>query len=138
MCWVSTTLVIPRCSAVATKPSKLTFQFVKYLFPILTLRNSINETYQTLQISFPNYLFIIKAKLWDLCIIIIISFSILIAFRMMPNDCIVWWVQLNPAKCAKFFLISCAPGKYHLNYILTFHLWNSAKRNWEVAVVWHC
>ena len=69
----------------------------------LNLRNYNNETYQTLQISFLNYLFINKAKLWDLCIIIIISFSILIAFRIMPNDWTVWWAQLDPAKSANFF-----------------------------------
>ena len=67
----------------------------------LNLRNYNNETYQTLQISFLNYLFINKAKLRDLCIII--SFSILIAFRVMPNDWTVWWAQLDPAKCANFF-----------------------------------
>ena len=69
----------------------------------LNLRNYNNETYQTLQISFLNYLFINKAKLWDLCIIIISSFSILIAFRIMPNDWTVWWAQRDPAKCANFF-----------------------------------
>ena len=136
--WVSTKLVIPVFSAVAITPSKSTCN----LWNIdLDFWNFNDEIYQTLQMSFLNYLLIIKAKVWDLCIIIIIiiiSFSLLIAFHIMPNDWIVWWVQLNPAKCAKPFLISCALGKYHLNYILTFHLWNSAKRNREVAVIWHC
>ena len=117
------------------------FPIYEIFISILNLRNSDNKRYQTLHMSFLNYLLIIKAKVWDLCIIIIIiiiSFSILIAFRIMPNDWIGWWVQLNPAKCAKLFKISCALGKNHLNYILTFHLWNSAKRNREVAVIWHC
>ena len=86
----------------------------------LNLRNYNNETYQTLQISFLNYLLINKAKLWDLCIIIIISFSIIIINRLPYNakwlNCVM--STTRSGKVCKFFLISCAPGKYH-SYLCT-------------------
>ena len=62
------------------------FPICEVIISILNPRNSKNEIYQNLRIPFLNYLLIIKAKLRDLCIIIIISFSILITFRTMPND----------------------------------------------------
>ena len=98
----------------------------------LNLRNYNNETSQTLQISFLNYLFINKAKFWDLRIIIIISFSILIAFRIIL---ILYLYNINrlpynakwlncvmsttrSGKVCKLFLIRCAPGEYH-SYLCT-------------------
>ena len=68
-------------------PSKLTFLLWNIYLGFFNIRNSNNETYQTLHMSFLNYLLIIKAKLGDLCIIIIlISFSIFFIFYTMPNN----------------------------------------------------
>ena len=63
---------------------EIDFQYVKYLFQFLLLRNE--ETYKTLHMSFLNYLLIVKAKPGDLCIIIIIivfSFSKFFTLRIM-------------------------------------------------------
>ena len=84
--WVSTKLVIPVFSAVAITLSKSTCN----LWNIdLDFWNFNDEIYQTLQMSFLNYLLIIKAKLGDLCIItiiIIIIFYIFFAFHTIPNN----------------------------------------------------
>ena len=53
---------------------EMNFQFVKYLFQFLLLLNFGKETYHTQHMSFLNYLLIIRAKLGDLCIIIIVIF----------------------------------------------------------------
>ena len=68
---------------------EIDLQFVKYWFGFLNQRNFNDERYQTLQMSFLNYLLIIKAKLGDLCIItiiIIIIFYIFFAFHTIPNS----------------------------------------------------
>ena len=77
------------CSYETVETVETDFPIYEIFISILNLRNSDNKRYQTLHMSFLNYLLIIKTKVWDLCIIIIIiiiSFSISIAFRIMPND----------------------------------------------------
>ena len=53
---------------------EMNFQFVKYLFQFLLLLNFDRETYHTQHMSFLNYLLIIRAKLGDPSIIIIVIF----------------------------------------------------------------
>ena len=69
---------------------ELDFPFVNNSVWFLNLRNSNNETYQTLHTGFLNYLLIAKGRVRDLCIIIIIiiiiSFSIFFTCHTMPNN----------------------------------------------------
>ena len=65
---------------------EIDLQFVKYWFGFLNQRNFNDEIYQTLQMSFLNYLLIIKAKLGDLCIITIIIIIIFLDILRSPYN----------------------------------------------------
>ena len=77
------------CNSCFSYSAVTNFPFLNNSFLFLNLRNSNNETYQTLHTGFLDYLLIAKGRVRDLCIIIIIiiiSFSIIFTFHTMPNN----------------------------------------------------